>query len=41
MIINQENYRSTAVGAKAKNLFRLMEHSFFVPPFFCVPEPFI
>ncbi len=40
MIINQENYRSTAVGAKAKNLFRLMEHSFFVPPFFCVPEPF-
>lgn len=38
MIISPDNYRKTAVGSKARNLFLLQEAGFPVPPFFCVDE---
>lgn len=40
MIITPDNYRKTAIGSKARNLFLLQEAGFQVPPFFCVDEAF-
>lgn len=40
MIICPENYRKTAIGSKARNLFLLRESNFSVPPFFCVDNTF-
>lgn len=40
MIITSENYSTYTIGPKAGNLFRLMEHGFPVPPFFCISEDF-
>lgn len=36
MIIDRENYKEYAPGAKAYNLFKMRENGFNVPPFFCV-----
>lgn len=40
MIIDQYNYKNYSVGAKAQNLFRMMETGYKVPPFFCVNSSF-
>ena len=40
MIIHLENYKDHAPGAKAGNLFRLLENGYPVPAFFCVDECF-
>lgn len=40
MIIHLKNYRQHSLGTKARNLFRLMEHGYLVPPFFCVQPSF-
>lgn len=40
MIIHLENYKNSALGTKAKNLFRLLENGYPVPSFFCVDERF-
>lgn len=40
MIICSENYRKTAIGSKARNLFSLGETILPVPPFFCVDNTF-
>ncbi len=40
MIINTENYKTTDLSTKARNLFLLTEAGFSVPPFFCVDEAF-
>lgn len=36
MIITDKNYKAAAVGAKARNLFKMQENGFHIPPFFCV-----
>lgn len=36
MIIDAENYSEQPVGAKARNLFKMSENGFNIPPFFCV-----
>ena len=40
MIIHHKNYRIHPLGPKARNLFRLMENGYLVPPFFCVQKSF-
>lgn len=36
MIISSENYNDKPIGAKARNLFKMSENGFNIPPFFCV-----
>lgn len=40
MLIHPENYKDHVPGAKAENLFRLLEDGYPVPPFFCVDGHF-
>lgn len=40
MIICPKNYATTKLGPKARNLFKLLEAGFSVPPFFCVDQSF-
>lgn len=40
MIICPKNHTTTELGSKARNLFKLLEAGFSVPPFFCVDQAF-